>query len=422
MEPYTRRIIDDALDELLPSFAAISIEGARAIGKTATGRQRAKTIIDLDLPEARELLQADPDFLARAEAPVLLDEWQRLPEAWDRVRRLVDSDTTGGRFILTGSAAPIGTKTHSGAGRIIGFRMRPFSLAERRLATPTVRVHDLLSGSTPPVRGESDVGLRDYVREIVASGFPQPRQLNDRARRVWLDDYLERIITHDFAEQGYRIRRPELLRGWLRGYAKATASTTTFTKIAASLDPGEPDGPSKVTSIAYRYVLGSLYLLDQVEAWPLGRKLSSRASLAPKHFLADPALAARLLDLDETKLLSATQSTNHGDRTRLGGFFEALAALSLHTYAEASGARLSHFRDHDGRHEVDFVIHRGDAEAVGVEVKLKATITDHDIRHLLWLRSVLPDQITDLVVLTTGPRAYRRPDGVAVVPLVLLSA
>ncbi|RAN76442.1 hypothetical protein B5P43_22805 [Bacillus sp. SRB_336] len=291
------------------------------------------------------------------------------------------------------------------------------------MATPTVRVRDLLSVNTPDIHGSSDVELRDYVREIVASGFPQARQMSDRARGVWLDDYIERVITHDFTEQGHRIRRPELLRGWLRGYASATVSATTFAKIGASLDPGEPPGPTKKTSIAYRDVLSSLYLLDQVDAWSPSQKLLARAALAPKHFFADPPLSARLLNLNEVKLMSAAEPrTNNGDRTRLGDFFEALVALSLQTYAAANDAQVSHFRDHDGRREIDFIIHRGHAEAVGFEVKLKSSITDHDVRHLLWLKESLPEQIVDLVVINTGAHAYRRHDGVAVIPLALLTA
>lgn len=420
---YNRRIVDDSIDELFPSFAAISIDGARAIGKTSTGTQRANTILNLDLPEIQQLIQADANYLSGAKTPVLIDEWQNVPEVWDRVRRLVDKDSTGGRFILAGSAAPIGTRLHSGAGRIIKFRMRPLSIAERDLAAPTVRIRDLLRPGTADIYGSSDVELRDYVREILASGFPQARQMNDRARGVWLDDYIERVITHDFTEQGHRIRRPELLRGWLRGYASATASATTFRKIGASLDPGEPAGPATTTSIAYRDVLSSLYLLDQVDAWSPGRKILARAALAPKHFLADPALSARLLNLNEVKLVSASEpATNTGDRTRLGDFFEALVALSLQTYAAANDAQLSHFRDHDGKREIDFIIHRGHAEAVGFEVKLKASITDHDVRHLLWLKDSLPEQIADVVVINTGVHAYRRKDGVAVIPLSLLTA
>jgi predicted AAA+ superfamily ATPase len=291
---------------------------------------------------------------------------------WDRVRRLVDSVATGGGFILAGSVARLCSR-------------------DRRLWLP--------------------------------SGFPLARQLSDRARGLWLDDYIERVITHDFSEQGHRIRQPELLRGWLRGYATATGSATTFSKIGSSLDPGEPIGPTKKTSIVYRDVLSSLYLLDQVDAYLPSKKILVRSALAPKHFLADPALAARLLNLNETKLMSAAEpGVNNSHRVRLGDFFEALVALSLQTYAAANDAQLSHFRDHDGRREVDFIIHRGDGEAVGVEVKLKSSITDHDVRHLLWLKKSLPDQIADLVVINAGTHAYRRHDGVAVIPLALLTA
>ena len=160
MNGYQRRIIDDTLDELFPSFAAISIDGARAIGKTSTGRRRAKTILDLDLPETRALISADPKYLSRVDTPVLIDEWQHVPEVWDRVRRLVDSDGAGERFILAGSAAPVGAHLHSGAGRIIRFRMRPLSIAERSLATPTVRVRDLLSSDTSDIHGSSDSALQ----------------------------------------------------------------------------------------------------------------------------------------------------------------------------------------------------------------------------------------------------------------------
>ncbi|MCU1614658.1 MAG: ATP-binding protein [Frankiales bacterium] len=265
--------------------------------------------------------------------------------------------------------------------------------------------------------------LPDYVHEIVGSGFPQARVMPDRPRQVWLDNYINRLVTHDFSEQGQPVRQPETLLGWLRGYARATATSTTWAKISASVEPGESNPPAASTALRYRDILSSLYILDQVEAWSPSRRVIARAATAPKHFLVDPALSVRLLGLNETRLMSAGQGTvNDGDRTRLGVFFEALVALSLKTYAAANDASLSHFRDRDGVREIDFVIHKGDSTAVAVEVKLKATVSDDDVRHLLWLRDALPDQVVDMVVITTGPYAYRRPDGVAVVPLALLTA
>ncbi len=136
--PYRRRIIDDALDELLPELAAIALEGAKAVGKTATAAQRARSVIDLSDPAMRQVIQANPDLVAQSPTPVLIDEWQLEPSVWDRVRRAVDADSTGGRFLLTGSAGVgPGVPIHSGAGRIVSLRMRPLSFAERGIGEPT---------------------------------------------------------------------------------------------------------------------------------------------------------------------------------------------------------------------------------------------------------------------------------------------
>jgi len=149
---YIRRILDDELDELLSGLAAVSIEGPKAVGKTATALQRARTIYRLDDPAQRQLAGADPSRLATGETPILIDEWQRLPESWDAVRRAVDDDPSANRFLLTGSATPADPPTHSGAGRIVRLRMRPWSLAERGAGPPTVSLRRLLAGGAPPHR------------------------------------------------------------------------------------------------------------------------------------------------------------------------------------------------------------------------------------------------------------------------------
>jgi predicted AAA+ superfamily ATPase len=128
---YSPRVIDAELDQLLGSLPALAIEGAKAVGKTATASKRAATIFELDIPERLALAEADPERLLNANAPVLIDEWQRLPETWDLVRRAVDEGAAPGQYLLTGSASPDGGGTHSGAGRIPTLRMRPLSLLER---------------------------------------------------------------------------------------------------------------------------------------------------------------------------------------------------------------------------------------------------------------------------------------------------
>src|SRR5262249_37122572 len=165
MPGYRTRVVDSELEELLPGLPAISLEGPKGVGKTATAARRARTVFALDDRAQRELLQADPRRLDRSPTPVLVDEWQREPAAWDLVRRSLDNNPTPGRFLLTGSAAPTTAPTHSGAGRIVTMRMRPMSLAERGLPTPAVSLGDLLTGGRPVVEGSTDLNLTDYAEE-----------------------------------------------------------------------------------------------------------------------------------------------------------------------------------------------------------------------------------------------------------------
>lgn len=421
MKDYSRRIVDAELDELFGSLAAISLDGPKGVGKTATAAQRARTTFRMDVGSDVQLIRAAPQQLARAAKPVLIDEWQRVPEVWDLVRRSVDDDNRGGQYLLTGSATPSAVSIHSGAGRIVSLRMRPLSLAERGIETPTVRLTDLLSGRANASGGETTVALEQYVEEILSSGFPGIRGLAARARRQQLDGYLLRVIDHEFPEQGLRVRRPATLRAWLAAYASATASTATYATILDAATPGLPDKPSRVTTMTYRDVLAQLWLLDEVPAWfPLGQEFA-RLGSAPKHFLADPALAARLLGIDEDGLLNAARTRVLGPQegTVLGRLFEALVAMSLQTYAQACEAVLSHLRTRNGDHEVDFIVQRG-RELVAIEVKLATSVTDSDVAHLLWLNERLGGQLSDMVVVYSGTRAFRRQDGVLVTPAALL--
>lgn len=423
MVSYLPRVVDQELDALMPELTAIAIEGPKGVGKTVTASRRAATVVNLDDPGQRELLASDPGRLDRDPGPVLLDEWQRYPQSWDMVRRSVDRDGRGGRFILAGSAAPVHVPTHSGAGRIVRLRMRPLSLAERGLPeSPTVSLAELLAGDRPDIGGRSSVTLPDYVREIVASGFPAIRTLSARARRAQLDGYLHRIAEHDFPEQGRKVRRPASLRAWLAAYAAATATTATYNAILAAATPGESDKPTKVTTIAYRDILQQLRLIDDVPGWTPAGNSFQRLAAAPKHHIADPALAARLLAASEQTLLRGTSAevVFPGHAVLLGGLFESLVTLSVRVYAQAAEASVSHLRDRGGEHEVDLIVEGHDGRVVAVEVKLTPSVTESDVRHLKWLEQRLADRHADSVVITTGREAYRRRDGVIVLPAALL--
>ncbi|MFT4219333.1 MAG: DUF4143 domain-containing protein [Microbacterium sp.] len=427
MSAYLPRLIDSQLAELLDILPAIALNGPKGVGKTASARRQARTVVDLDDPFVRETVAAEPQRFLGAKPPVLLDEWQRMPEVWDRVRRQVDDGAEPGRFLLTGSAYPQGAAIHSGAGRIVPVRMRPLALAERGIATATVSLDRLLEGDAT-LTGDSAVLLSDYVEEITASGFPGIRPQPARARGLLLDAYIDNVIQREFPDQGLTVRAPDTLRRWLRAYAAAVGTTASYSRILDSATPGEADKPAKTTTIAYRDVLSNLWLLDPVPAWAPDGDAFGRLAQTPKHYLADPALSARLLDLDLEELLGGGADRNDVVRgmsmaygSILGRLFEALVALSLHAYCARDDARLAHLRTRNGDREVDFVVQRKNA-VVAVEVKLSASVSDDDVRHLRWLKARLGDRLADAIVVTTGPTAYRRADGIGIVPAALLGA
>lgn len=422
---YLPRIVDSELDELMPALPAIALDGAKGVGKTETAERRASTVLRLDSAARRRVVEADPTMVARAVPPVLIDEWQLVPEVWDVVRRRVDDDPSPGQFVLTGSARPRpGATAHSGAGRIVRLRMRPMALLERgHDVVPTVSLRHLLTGARPAVGGETEVGLPWYVEEILSSGLPGVHGLAPRARRAQLDGYLRGVVDRDVPDNGLAVRKPEVVLGWLRAYAAATATTASYTRILDAATPGETDKPAKTTGIAYRDVLTQLWLLDPVPGWAPTRNIFTRLQQAPKHHLADPALAARLLGASAASLLDGEGPVvGPRDGTLLGHLFESLATLCVRVAAQAAEATVGHVRTGNGDHEVDLVVVRDDGRIVAVEVELATSITDHNVRHLGWLRDKLGPDLLDAVVLTAGPTAYRRRDGVAVVPLALLGA
>lgn len=420
---YLPRIVDSELDELMESLAAISIEGPRGVGKTATASRRASSVVRLDDNAVRSTVAADRTIVDLGRGTVLLDEWQRHPPIWDHVRRRVDEHVDPGRYLLTGSAVPTDAPAHSGAGRIVSLRMRPLSLMERQLVEPTVSLAALLSGTRPPVSGSSPLVLADYVQEIVASGFPAIRVLDPRARRAQFDGYLARIVERDFPELGTAVRRPATLRAWLNAYAAATATTASYNVILDAATPGEDDKPAKTTAIAYRDMLSRLWLLDPVPGWLPSRSALTRLTQSPKHHLADPGLAAHLLGAGADALLAARElgPAVPRDGTLLGHLFESLVTLSVRSYAQANECRVHHLRTKDNRREVDLIVEGWDHRIVALEVKLGGAIDDRAVQHLLWLRERLGEDLLDAAVITTGEFAYRRPDGIAVIPAALLA-
>jgi predicted AAA+ superfamily ATPase len=411
---YLLRTIDSELDELIPLTPALAIDGPKGVGKTGTARRRADVTWFLDDPSQQEIARADFALSSLPPGTALLDEWQKLPQVWDSVRRQVDDGAPAGRFLLTGSATPADpTGTHSGAGRILSLRMRPMGLHERGVTDPTVSFSALLNGAAE-VQGNTDFALPDYAFEIVRSGFPGIMKAPGRLRAGLLSAYLQRIIDRDLPDQGYAVRRPETLRRWLAAYAAASSSTASYSRILDSTTGGDGNQPAKATTIAYRDHLTQLWLLDPVPGWIPANNAIRRLQQAPKHQLADPALAARLLDLSASALLGPVGAH------MAGPLFESLVTLGVRVLAQSGQATVSHLRTNAGKHEIDLIVQGIDGQILAIEVKLAGQVDAADVRHLHWLREQVPDRIADLVVITTGTTAYRRPDGIAVIPLALL--
>jgi hypothetical protein len=417
---YISRVLDEELLGLLKAVPALALEGPKGVGKTESAARLAATIRRLDVPAELSVVAADPNLALEGRRPVLIDEWQRFTPVWDAVKRAVDDGAGPGSFLLTGSATPGDSATHSGAGRIVTLRMRPLSFFERQRQTPTVSLGALLGGGRPLIGGTSSISLREYGEEIVRSGFPGLRTLSGRPLRTQLEGYLTRIVDADLVEMGMRVRRPELVRRWLRAYAAATSTTTSYETIRDAATGGEGTKPSKRTTMPYRDILERLWIVDPVPAWIPSRNPISRLSHPPKHHLADPALAARLLGATTETLLSGEKAEEPGKGPLVGALFESLAAMSVRVYAQAAEARVGHLRTFGGEREIDLIIERADGRVLAIEVKLGGTVDDTDVKHLLWLKRKLEDDLIDMAVLTTGPQAYRRPDGVAVIPLALL--
>jgi len=424
------RLIEDYLKTAMEELPAIAIEGLKGVGKTDLSKKLAKTAFELDRDADFTLLKNSIETIAEMAPPVLIDEWQRLPKTWDYVRRAVDAGLNAGSFLLTGSIANTDTNIHSGAGRIAKYKMYPLSLEERMIEKTTVSLGALLSGGpcSASIKGKTEIGFPEYITEICKSGLPAIRRFSASRRKDLMKSYISNLLSHEFKQQGVSVRQPLTLLRWLTSYAAATGTDAGYSEILDASTAGEREKLSAKTTIAYREALGNLWLLDELPVWISGEEYFSGLKRSPKHFLADPAIAAYLLGFDEESLMSpellsdpAMRKMDEKYGNTYGRFFEALVQLSLRTYAGVNDADISFLKTRRGDHEIDFVVEKG-RNLVAIEVKLSPTVEDKDVKHLLWFRDRIGSRLKDMVLVNAGNMAYRREDGVAVVPAALLGA
>ncbi len=415
MSGYLPRVADFQVEAALRRRGAVLIEGARGCGKTWTGRNHARSEARFDVEAMRLLAAADPASALVGDVPRLLDEWQNAPGIWNPVRRECDDRAQPGQFILTGSANPTDDLTrHTGTGRVGRVVMRTMSLYESGASGGAVSLRGLFNGEEQSSLPTPGIALSDIVRHVVTGGWPGSLSLDHEDARLSVGDYIDEITRVDVPQASGVQHNPAAVRRLLRSLARNVATEARESKLAADMD-GETLGRSTVG--AYLDALRRIFVVEDQPAWSV--TLRSRASLrkqAKRHFV-DPSLAAFLLRASPQRLLA--------DPETLGLLFESMVVRDLRVYSAPLGAEIFHYRDDTGL-EIDAVIERQDGAWIAAEVKLSpaAEVVDRAAVSLLRLRDKIAarraQDMVGLMVVTSVGAAYRRPDGVHVVPIIQL--
>lgn len=422
---YEKRLIDSILKEYVDELPAILLEGAKAVGKTETCKQLASTEYSMDNAAQRELLQNNPDIILQNAKPVLIDEWQLAPSLWSYVRHAVDDGLPNGSVLFTGSSIRVNSRIHSGAGRIIRLKLRPYSIEERNLSDSYIRIEDLFNfDSKATVNGETDKTLVDYLDEIYRSGFPGIRNKSERIQKVLLKSYVTNIAEHEFEENGFKILNPHSLLAWMRIYAASIGTETKQSTLinAATASDAIPSAP---TVSKYREALEILDITDEVQPFlPMG-KIYGNLAKGTKHFMLDPAIALSLLGVEKDELIDyqVPKYVSKFHQTLTGQLIESFVYQSLVVYADVNDAQLSYYRNSRGTREIDFILQKGH-RLILFEVKTNPDVKDSYVRHLNWFEDEIGDEFkVTKVLLNTGRYAYtRQEDHVHVIPLALLGA
>lgn len=419
MKTYKNRIADEILKRKLMGKGAVLVQGPKWCGKTTTAKQIAKSLLDLgnpgELSNAMETLQIVPKKLLEGDVPRLIDEWQTIPELWDMIRSEVDNRGEMGQFILTGSSVPMdeNKRMHSGNGRYGWINMRPMSLWESGESNGKISLADLFEGNTfEPFDYSMDVNTLAF--QICRGGWPQSTFMEGEVALDQARDYYETIYKVDIHRVDKVRRNSERTRLLLKSYARNIGSATSFSKMSADIKENDNADISYETISDYIDTLKKLFVLEDMPAWNPNLRSKSAIQSSDTRYFIDPSIATSALSLGPKDLIN--------DMSTFGLFFESMAVRDLRTYADALNGDLFHFRDSSGL-ECDAVLHRRNGEYCLIEIKLGGNNNiEKGAETLKHLAEVIDtDKMKApafLMVLTgVGQYAYRRPDGVFVVPI-----
>ena len=419
LQKYIPRLIDDVLKKRLELYGAILIAGPKWCGKSTTAKQQAKSILELQNPRTQknnlEIAQNRPDFLLEGEKPRLIDEWQDAPMLWDAIRYDVDNTGLKNQYILTGSVTPRKDQPkHTGTGRIVRLLMRPMSLCESGDSTGEVSLKDLFDGVND-IKGITNKELEDIAFLCARGGWPGSINVSKEGALTIARDYLESLITNDIQTVDGVERNPNRLRTILRSLARNTCTTASLSTIKEDTSYNDAEVSEK-TIADYINALSKLYVIDDVEAWCPKLRSKTDIRTTSKRCFVDPSIAVASLRATDKDLLK--------DFRTFGFIFESLCLRDLKIYSQNLEGDVFFYRDKNDL-ESDAVIHLKDGRWGAIEIKIGAEeAIEAAAKNLLKLANIVDTKEMNnpsfLMILTAGKYAYRRPDGVYVVPITTL--
>jgi len=412
---YLDRIIDEKLNEHLEASGAVLIEGAKWCGKTRTAKEKANSILYMQDPDQMsanlKLADTKPSLLLNGDSPRLIDEWQMAPVLWDAVRHSVDQRGELGLYILTGSSVPKDNSImHSGTGRISRILMRPMSLFESLESNGSISLKELFDKNND-IEGISNLSIEDIAFAIVRGGWPAAIGVKEKVALTIARQYVEAVINLDVSRVDGIEKSPARVRAVMRSLSRNISTLAKNSTIHNDI-LSDDDSVSVKTIASYINALRRIYVVEDLLAWNpvLRSKTSLRTS--PKREFVDPSIAAATMRLTPASILE--------DFNTFGFLFEALCIRDLRVYAQSLDGDLFHYRDKSGL-EADAVIHLRDGRWAAIEVKLGSKEIEEAAKHLLSLEKQINIEKMKspsfLMILTGTKYAYKRKDGVYVVPI-----
>ena len=419
MEKYKKRIADHILARKLEGKGAVLIEGPKWCGKTTTAEQVAASILYMDDPEKKEqniaMSELNPKRLLKGAAPRLIDEWQIAPKLWDAIRFEVDHRRELGQFVLTGSAVPPDTKeiTHSGTGRFTWLTMRPMSIFESGDSSGEVSLKSLFD-QPDAIDGESKLDIERLAFLVCRGGWPQAIDMRDEIALDQPIDYYEAVVKSDINRADGVKKNPERVKRLMRSYARNQGSQVPNTVIVQDIAANDEATMDEETVASYLNALRKIFVIEDMPAWNPNLRSKTAIRSSDTRYYVDPSIAAAALGIGPQDLID--------DLKTFGFLFETLCVRDLRVFADALNGEVFHYRDKDGL-ECDAVVHLRNGAYGLIEIKLGGDklIEEGSVNLKALSKKIDTGKMKKpsfLMVLTgTGDYAYRRPDGVYVVPI-----